>query len=415
MNGSSNGPALLLRAANQDKRVMAEAAGLFEGYQLTASAPGFLSTIVRESNKPFVVDPQTYLFAQKPKRHLDPKKGRPKPGIARLADEYGPPFDRALTERELTPEDFADSAGACRVVERTLEVQRRKCRAGQLGLLPDPYYEKYRVFDDAEPQPSLPGGPLVLVPPFFLVRSPNDPWMGVNLHLTRCALQARQADERIVPTLLFNPGLLTDRDVIARIVAQWSDLPVDGFLLWPNDLIEERGHRGRLAGLAQIVDQLAATGKPVRKLYGGFYSAMLWKRGLQGFSSGLGTATSRNVLFFGGGGARRTSRHKYYIPLLHRSYPIEEARSILEAHPRLRCTCDLCREVYGKSMRHFSEMETKDLCQRHFLIARSEEMRMLCNGGMGEVLAEMRTTYCDLQRHGDGDYEFLNSWSTLAS
>lgn len=415
MTTNEQGPVLLIRPSNKDKRVIARAAELFQGFHLPASAPPYLATLVRESNKPHVIDPQAYLFRLSPKQLIDPKKERVRPGITALAKRYGPPFEDVAGVRKLDPDDFADEGVCQAVAERVAGFQRRKCRAGQLALDLDPYYEKYKLWDESDPVPKAVDDPVVLVPPFFYFTSPDDPWLEINLKLARGALQARGAGERVVPALLFRAGLLTNRDAITKIVRRWASEPFDGYLIWPNNFIEEKAGSKSLSGLMHLVGELAATGRPVDKLFGGFFSALLWSRGLRGFSSGLGTASSRNAFAFGGAGPRKTAVHRYYIPGLHRSYGLEDANAILNDNPRLRCGCEVCREAYGRSFKHFGAMAEKGMCQTHFLLARSAEIQHLSNGGAADVVGDMRTTLREMERRGETGYGFLGAWASLAS
>ena len=62
-----------------------------------------------------------------------------------------------------------------------------------------------------------------------------------------------------------------------------------------NDFKEENASVKQLEGLIKLVAMLACSQKPVLKLYGGYFSALLWHGDLIGFSFGLGYGASRSV------------------------------------------------------------------------------------------------------------------------
>ncbi len=147
----SHGPAMLLRPRGQDSQVLMRGNRLFQGYHVRAALPGSITSVVRESGKSWLVDPETYVFAQAHRRLLDFKKDPPvvRSSAAALACAYGAPFSSIVGRRSLSPEDFAKEGFAREAVERVLCHQRAKF-AGQLGLALDPYYEKYGIWDDED-------------------------------------------------------------------------------------------------------------------------------------------------------------------------------------------------------------------------------------------------------------------------
>lgn len=417
MSGAADGqgPLILLRPQNKDKRVLQQADGLYHGLHVSASLPGFMTDFVRELGKPFIVDPATYIFMLRPKRVLDPKKGGTRPGVARLAEKYGSPFQDAVGKRSLTAADFPEGAAATdESVRRVLQYQKAKF-SGQLTLALDPYYEKYTL-DGAVPQPGAApplNSPYFLVPPYFPFRRVGDPWYALSLRLADRALALKEEGDRIAPTLLLAGEVLEDQAQVAQIVSHYGGRSFDGTLLWVNDFREEWESKARLKGLVALVQGLAAKGRPVFKLFGGYFSVLLFAKGLSGFSCGLGYGSSKNAYAYGAGGGK--SNPKFYVPRLHRSLELGDAERLLRAYPDLRCACKVCRNVYAADMNRFSEMVQSGRCQSHFLNARRAETKAFLADGLERCLRGIRPT---IEAYKDNllvDVKPLQVWSEVLS
>jgi len=372
MTYATRRPQLLIQAGSQNQRVLRGAPGAFEGLHVSAHAGPSTVDFVRSSVLPKIVDPMTSLFRVRPKQLLDPKTGKLKAPVARLVTRYGHPFEEVAGKRKLDPEDLAGEAGV-RAVEAILQHQR-----GRFGSPPQlvMFDTASKYFRWGQPQDEASSGQdrRLLLAPFFYVTSLTDPWLQVDLEMSRLALRERRSDEDVLAAVHFRPGLLTDSAAIDLLVETWAREPVDGYVVWPDGLKEEETTGDNADGLVRLIEGLAATGKPVTKLYGGFLSVLLWRRGLSGFSCGLNGTTYRSSFAFGGRPAGGRPPKKYYIPRLFRSYPLVEARAIIEGNRSLRCHCYVCEEKVGDDFAMLEEMTEPGLVESHFLNCRRAEI-----------------------------------------
>lgn len=403
-------PVLLLRPRAEDRPLLTRANGLFRGYHLGANQSELLTEIVRGYGRPFLVDPQTYIFSLPPSRHIDTEKNSLRRTSATLSGAYGEPFYSSVGVRKLFPEDFADPRVAGESVARVLSYQRNKS-LGQMGLPLEPYYDKYRLWDDE------PGGaglmPQVLIPPYFYFKGPADPWLSVNLAAARVALELKRGQERVYPVLLFSERLLDSPAAVDAIASAFLADPYDGYLLWPNRFDEARQSPDRLRVLATLVSRLASSGRRVSKLYGGYWSVLMGSRGLGGLSCGLGYWSHRNAFGYGGRNGK-TLKH-FYIPSLHMAVPLGDAFKMLEAEPRLRCTCPVCSDTYGRRAELFGNMKAPGRCEAHFLNARRQEVRLVAETGTRGAIQELSEARRRL-RSSPVATDFLDAWVTsLAS
>lgn len=403
-SGRTAAPALLLRPRAADRALLWKANGLFRGYHLAANQSDAVTSVVRGYGKPFLVDPQTSIFGVPPSRHFDTERRALRTTSATLARAYGEPFSSIVGVRKLAPEDLADAQTLEAAVSRVLGYQRDKA-LGQMGLPLDPYYDKYRLWDNE----SGSGGliPQVLIPPYFYFRGTSDPWLTVNLSAARRALDLRRGQERVYPVILFSERLLDDEAAVSAMAAAFLSVPFDGYLLWPNRFDEARQAPERLRALGVLVSRLAASGRPVSKLYGGYWSVLMGPRGLGGVSCGLGYLSSRNAFAYGGRNGRTVKN--YYVPQLHLSLPLEDAFRMLEAEPKLQCDCEVCSEAYGRRTERFFAMSEGSRCEAHFLNARRDELNRVASAGTRGAIEELRETRRRLKASRVST-DFLDSW-----
>ena len=376
------GPRLLIQANADNQRVLRQAHDAFHGLHVGADAGSTTVDYVRSSGRPTVIDPKTSLFRVRPKQLIDRETNALKVPVRRLAARYGDPFEQVAGKRKLEPEDLLGVAGA-RAVEAVLTHQREHF-APQL-LMPFDPSSKYRLWGAAAGETAPPReDPRTLVPPSFYARSTTDPWLNVDLEMSRHAIAHRRPHERVTPAIHFAPALLEDNRAVDALVGVWAREPVDGYLIWPDGQKEE-DIGDRADGLVRLVEGLAATGRPVTKLYGGFLSVLLWRRGLAGFSCGLNGTTYRRAFAYGGRPPGGRPPKKYYIPGLFRSFPLDEARVILEGNPSLRCDCVVCDARVGTDFSQIEGLVEPGLTESHFLNCRRDEIERVVQSTPGEL------------------------------
>lgn len=386
------GPLMLLRPQGGHKRLLRAADGFYHGLHVPVTVVDHVANFVLETDKPFIADPTTYFFVLRPERLCDADKKAVRPWLLRLAKGFGAPFEVALGRRALVPADFPEKGNATDdAVRRVLTHQKAKF-LGQMNLPLEPYYAKYALYGDSAPASSSPppAGPAFLVPPYFPFRDVEDPWYDLDLRLAERALSVREKGERIAPVIHLDAVALEDEAVVDRIVADYRARAFDACLLWVNDLPEDAAPAEHLRGLVRLVRGLSSGGRQVFKLYGGYFSMLLFAQGLTGFTCGLGQGAWKNAYAFGPGGG--APKPKFYVPALHRSMELANAERLLREHGSLRCPCKACRDVYGSNIDRFAAMGEDGHCESHFLYARQAEAKALLDRGVDSCLTALTTT-----------------------
>lgn len=405
-----NKPSLFLRPRQTDRKVLesVNTIGCYDGIHLGTNMPPFIVRLVNQLGKNAFNDPVTYLFAL-PAKKLINENGKVKPSIKRLGEKYGPLISKIVGKRALRPDDILKSKkNIISFVKHVTDLQVEQFE-GQQFLL-NPYYDKYSKWASSEAVAlNIPSNhvPNVVIPPYFFFTTHGDDWYQASIECAKSSLSL--SNKPIYPTLLFSRKLLLDELAIHRVIDDFTNLKVEGYFIWPNDFNEEDELKDSLIGLIKLVKGLSKTGRTVFKLYGSYFSLLLYAYGLKGFSCGLGYGISKNAFAYtsrGGG----VFEPKYYIPRLHRSLELEDAERLLRAYPTLRCGCQICTSIYGNNMDGFMRMRENGHCELHFLKNRYSEINLLAKKGVAGALDTLRETLKEFEGNLIVNTYSLKNW-----
>ena len=200
--------------------------------------------------------------------------------------------------------------------------------------------------------------------------------------------------------VVVSQGVILDEEARDRVIEGFSELEVDGFLLWVDSLDEENANVSELEGLLALARGLRGDdgAREVINLHGGYFSVLAaGKAGhsaLSGVAHGPEFGEFRSVVPVGGG----IPIARYYIPRLHARTRYREALGIFREKGWLAsasafhenvCNCRECLDVlagdpdnfvgFGRSVvrsvprRHgivriaFPTGETTIHCLKHYL------------------------------------------------
>jgi hypothetical protein len=178
-------------------------------------------------------------------------------------------------------------------------------------------------------------------------------------------------------------------------------------------LNEEKISESRLAALVDGIRAFEAAGRKVYNMHGGYLSVLLSKRGLTGFSHGVGYGESKDVVPVIGVVVPTVNYH--YPPLHIRTSIIDVERALSELeifdtddfHAKV-CDCTVCKGVLAgdlKNLRQFGEFTLKvgrqresqtpdsaKKCRLHFLLSRRKEIAHVAELTAQQLKQELRDT-----------------------
>jgi len=390
----------ILKTARQAYDGILVAANLIETFD--SSVPSF----IRGLEKPFVIDPMVYAFVQPIKYIMTPKDSKIKRSFIEISDKYGSIVQREIGKRPISWQDLqSDPRNVEELTRNVLNYQLQRLKR------PPSFANYYKDFELLLPQVE----PEVLIPPYFYFKDTQDPWYTVSLQFAREASDVKQQGWKIFPVILIPPQLLEKQHEFEIIVRDYTSDSYDGFFIWVNDFKEENASFNQLEGLVKLVAALSSFRKPVIKLYGGYFSALLSHIGLTGFSFGLGYGSSKNAFAYSrAGGALKPL---YYVSELHRFLNLTKAEALLRRYPRLICDCPTCKAVISSNLVNFSGMWDANRAAQHFLNVRLKELNDLSQGEIVSPLTYLQQSIqnFDQQLLAGVNIDNLRKWHRILS
>jgi hypothetical protein len=389
------------------------------------------------ARRAFAIDPMTYTFGMNldfiKSETIDRTKGKKatkfslKRSFVKLAAELGNPVSQAVDEdRELGPDDFDDETTGP-FCESVYAYQAGRMRT---------YFDadaQLQEFSSECPDPSF------VFAPYFYIPYPQSGWREWhNLNL-RLATEFAGVDGEIEKhgVICTDHSILDDGARWLRMCTAFIETGLPSFWLWLSPLNEEKISNSRLNALAEGIGAFKKAGRKVYNMHGGYLSALLSKRGLTGFSHGVGYGESKDVIPVIGVVVPTVNYH--YPPLHIRTSIIDVERALSELeildaddfHAKV-CDCTVCKGVLAgdlKNLRQFGEFvlkvgnqresQTPDSakrCRLHFLLARRKELEHVAEFTAAELHQELRDTatgyaglpgYLTLQSRA----RHLNTWA----
>lgn len=353
--------------------------GIVVSGHILSYSPRSVVQILNETNKPFFVDPMTFVFA----RDIDiiSRKGKIRRSYQKMMDNYGSPFSDCISGNPLSPSTFKNSDGSLNdTLIRHITKNVIQCQEDKLVISED--LKRYdRLLKKGIPP--TPVSPSFLVPPYFYANMYDNDWYNISLRFAELSRDLF-SDKVIMPVLCFSRDLLWDDEIIKNIVHDYQGF--DGYIIWINQLKEKYIREFELSRIKNLISQLATNGKPVYSLYGGFLCDLLGKFGLAGYSSGICYGESRSVDTRGGGAGNR-----YYVVNAHLKISEGLANAFFERsdyNKSLICSCPTCSEIIDtmpSTLRRrefvdlfFSQMDFMNF-RRHFVNVKFQEANMLQN------------------------------------
>jgi len=380
----TKGPSVFIRFGIQRKKAfLRDVSRSFDGLVLPANVLLYqyrsTPSVVFMCNKPFFVDPMSYVFGQP----YEEFKRRVKEGSPR----FKPSFEKLMSGHGLTPADFLpyDYKALLRhlgtrgnnlevFVENALGFQRERVWAtlqDASDLMTD---EQRASLDQARFRPAF------LIPPYFLYLPPTDrgipPTTDLNSRVLDLCWQNRDKWGDIFPTVFLRRQHL-DAQYRKGILALYKKNPFPGYCVWIDDFDERESTEADVRGLVELTRALAGDGRQVVMLYGGFFSMLLYYFGMTSVCHGLAYGESRSI----GATAQQGSGPapiRYYVLELHRFLTLENALTVLRQRPDLLCNCPACRRIVrGNAERVTLYQEEEAMAEVHFLYNRNQERTLI--------------------------------------
>jgi len=397
--------------------------GIILGANLVEATPGATASLLvtfggKKLSCSFFIDPMTYAFGSyidsvtgKLRTDLDwimsdqKIKGKTvrafKRSYRKLAEEFGDPFESALTQKTaLGTGDFTDASIVETMCRSVIDYQKRRI-ATEFGK--DPEFKEYT---DTVPTPTA-----FFAPYFYIEPSNWKPWADINILCATTAAKLNKSD----PThaiLCVDEAFLGNQDFLDLVIEELPKTGVKAVWLWFSKLREEASTESKLSSLRSLVENLSES-MEVYNLHGGYFSLALCKHGLSGISHGVGYGEQKDVVPVIG---KSTPTVRYYLPDVHRRLGVPQIERCFKSlgistsadFSQNVCDCVVCKGVLTKGLKdfsqfgdsHFSTSKSRRLaqtpaaakrCRFHFLLRRIKERDDLKSQSLQDVVDALNT------------------------
>jgi hypothetical protein len=329
--------------------------------------PGTLATFYFEGtggfvltrHVPYLIDPRTPLL-----QTLDVRRGPPKKSHLKLAEIHDHDVIATWPDYEIDRTHWEDGRWPA-VVTSVLDFQ-----LSYSGTATAKVAKYLQLLHEAGRDVSArnPPDPQWLVPPYWAVDSPADPWWALARDAIRIAAEAHGA--RVTPIL----ALRNDVPIFmfSELIGQVPDGITDVFC-WSSNWQEASATETDIRGWIGVLETAQDRGVRVRNLYGGYLSVLLTAKGLAGLNHGVGYSEARDYRRLSTTGAPPT---RYYVPALREFLTVPTAQPVIDHLPaQWACPCPVCQAVVDADGRPRIGGLNPEALKKHFLFARAAEFQ----------------------------------------
>ena len=394
----------LIRPDQMGKDILRGATNHYNGFLVDATLAPHICNFVKDTRKPFIVNPMLYVFSLPTEMLLNHETGKIRNCYQRMAQYYGQVFQKKLGKNPLTPLDY-NSIDIDQTTENILHFQDQKC-SGQLELSDiDPILQKKYQTDIK----TTFLGKSNLEPNFYLAPyfcCDQEGWYDLSLKFTKSAIKVTNGHRLVYAVIFLLAKTLRDTTRLDMIINDYSELNVGGYIIWINNLRYADASLGQLLGLKYLITKLSQTKKPIINLYGGYFSATLNHFGLSGFASGLAKSEGKHAFrpFIPNKEFKRP-KPNYYIYKVHQAVDVSKAEKVLKEYHALQCSCKVCRRLTD----NFSQMVEPVNAYSHFMNIRHKEFKTV-SAGLNTVIKDLKETISELGDNSPFKTESLKRW-----
>jgi hypothetical protein len=289
--------------SHAEKDYLLKTMGLFSGSivgaNLLESTPGATVSLAWKfikENKAFLIDPMTYVFAidldyisseTKDRSNGGTQKGL-KRSFKRICEKLGGPYESLVlkSRKSITPADLTKGSVIDEMCKAVLDYQTQRMRE---ICEADPQLAEFS--DRAIPSATF--SPYFYIPAENAIRSSQ--WEDVCLRVIERFGTLKTSVPKYA-VLCIDRRILKDRDRARNILGRVIESGCDACWLWINAFREDSIGEDEINNLDLLVRQAKARNFPIWNMHGGFLSCLLSKRGMEGFSHGIGYGESKDVL-----------------------------------------------------------------------------------------------------------------------
>lgn len=359
--------------------------GVVVGAHILALGKNWISPFLKKLDKPFFIDPVTYVFSFD-LSHIRNKKGDLRKSYELLTKKYRGVIKSAIgNDRSLSVDDLSDSDKIDDFSKSVIDFQRN------VFVEETPSQKSISDYAELLGEGVTVGAhyPEFLVSPYFYVEDIDDPWYELSLKVSKTSIKYKN-DLDLYAMICVSHEMLKNNDMVSQIISDYRGF--DGYVLSISGFDEYKKDEEILEGFIQMVSKLSEYGKPVVNLYGSYFSFLSSKFGLSAISSGIGMGESKDLMSKTTGG-RYAKR--YYVPTSKSIATETDARSYYSENFDLLCKCKVCGDIIkdmpsdikaSDIVNSFFDNSDAKLSKKHFIENRYYESKTISESSTNALI-----------------------------
>ncbi len=375
--------------------------GLVVGAHIGAYSSTWISSFLRKLSKPYFVDPMSYMFA------LDPPPVKDvfciaddKESYLALSNTYNTSIQKIVQKRPLNPIDFMKEDNPDKELIRDFLKNRFIFQENIDGINPAQkrIYE-YFQFDSLKNEQIIDKETEdceleFFSIPYFYFRSLSDPWYELNQIFYKESKSIKKNKPKY-SFLCFDKDILMEEDNVETLFKNYSDS--EGIVLWVHDFKPRTDSEIYLNSMINFINLFAEKEIPVINLYGGYYSCLLTKIGLDGYCRSIGYGDKKQISHIAAGGG---SPERFYVKEIHKSLSKNKVRSFYSKNRNLMCTCSSCKDIRVANnlksdtitniSRFFDSIDYIEDSRAHFSNSHTTERNEIHNENLKDINVRLR-------------------------
>ena len=408
-----------------EKEVLKDMAEHYDGLVINANITAYyrswVSSFLKEINKPYFIDPTTYIYAIDPTPLSNEQAITNKKSYGELSECFPESIQNIINERPLLPLDLMKDQSINKKLLRKIANNFIRFQKNiTIKDLAQKRIDEYESWFSEEKEKQQEESILKFVsPPYFFINSFDDPWYKINLEIQ---LQTKQLEKEkpVYAILCLSEEILLEDNSVERILEDFSIF--DGFVIWIDNFDERKEKSETLYILTNLVKLIETKNKESIILYGGYFSMLLSYKGLDICCRNIDYGEKKRVGFIPKGGG---FPKKYYIPQIQSSLSKAKTRVLLSNHPNLICSCEICngyKKLISKENNSikgisdfFDMFDFKNDTKRHFILNIASEQSEIKVESLDNVIdkreKEVSKLYeCQIPERIGIDLKYLQRW-----
>lgn len=379
---------------HKKKNLLKDASRAFDGLAVPANillyqykaTPGAILYI----NKPFFVDPMSYLFGENYevfKKRADEKTKvvKFKPSFEKLLIGHGfdPEVFLQLNYKEIRKELVSSKKRLEQFVDACLNFQHKMVEE---SLKEDEDIAKEFLTESSIVNPQF------LIPPYFKfdVDEFEETYKLTNKILDYAFTV--KIDNVLQPLVYVSKKVLKNKVLLTRVVNLMQNYKGAGFVIWVDDFNEYTDADENLVdNLISLVKDLSKNDKSVTFLHAGYFSMLMKYFGAAAICHGPGYGESKSGAASAKGGGPPLVR--YYLKEPHTFLTLERAVPLVREYPDFICRCQICKDMVGDDPERIANFkDSEELADLHYLYVRYFEKQDIIKNDLAWAIQDLGIT-----------------------